>query len=482
MKALSTLFIAMSICAPIGMAQSRYAADVLALNPLGYWRLEGNAVDATANGNAGTLQGGVTFTGAGVGAPIGDSINQAGSFNSSLNQFVNIPAGEPTASSLFDLEWNHAFTMMIWVKTSEVGSILLAKEEGSSAFRGPYIFIDSGGDGVEPVGSGRFAVHINSSSSSVNGIRVSSNVSVNDNLWHFVAATYDGSGQASGVRLYVDGNPVAMNIRQNNLNGGTILNNAPVTIGSRDGGTSPTNGLLDEAAIFGVALTPAQIKQLQNDTVVTQNILPQFTFGGGWYSALYFTNTGTTPISFPITFTSDAGTPLLVPSIGSATTTVNLAARGTAIIEAFNAGPQVQGYASAQLPAGVVGYGIFRQSIAGRDDQEAVVPLSGASATTSTLIYDDTNFTTTFSLANLSSSPIAVTATARNNSGQTVGTAVIAVVPNGKVASTLRGLAGLSGIAGTRGSVDFTANTGNIAVLGLRFSAVAFTSVPTSDR
>src|SRR5438552_1328766 len=106
MKALSKLFITMLVCAPAGMAQSRYTSNVLALNPLGYWRLEGNALDASLNGNAGTLQGGVTFSAAGGGAPIGDLNNQAASFNSSLNQFINIPAGEPTSASLFDLESN----------------------------------------------------------------------------------------------------------------------------------------------------------------------------------------------------------------------------------------------------------------------------------------------------------------------------------------------------------------------------------------
>ena len=38
--------------------------------------------------------------------------------------------------------------------------------------------------------------------------------------------------------------------------------------------------------------------------------------------------------------------------------------------EAFNAGPQqTQGYASMQLPSGVTGYGVFRQTVAGREDQ-----------------------------------------------------------------------------------------------------------------
>ena len=33
---------------------------------------------------------------------------------------------------------------------------------------------------------------------------VEGTVAVNDGAWHLVATTYDGSGRASGVRLYVD--------------------------------------------------------------------------------------------------------------------------------------------------------------------------------------------------------------------------------------------------------------------------------------
>src|SRR5579871_2415247 len=63
------LILGLGAFAPILMAQSKYTADVLALNPLGYWRLEQNAADATAHANNGTLNG-VTFTDAGAGAPI----------------------------------------------------------------------------------------------------------------------------------------------------------------------------------------------------------------------------------------------------------------------------------------------------------------------------------------------------------------------------------------------------------------------------
>ncbi len=134
----------MAPLAPIDMAQSRYVNDVLGLNPLGYWRLDGNANDATANGNSGVLVNGVTFAGAGGGASIGDPSNQAALFTSVRDQYINMPG---TASgSLFALDWNHPVTMMIWVKTADTaaGSIPLAKEENSGNYRGPYLINDNG--------------------------------------------------------------------------------------------------------------------------------------------------------------------------------------------------------------------------------------------------------------------------------------------------------------------------------------------------
>ena len=120
-------------------------------------------------------------------------------------------------------------------------------------------------------------------------------------------------------------------------------------------------------------------------------ILPQFVFGGGWSSSRYFTNTGATPASFPFNFVSDDGTPLSVPGAGGSSTTVSLAAHGTAMIEAPNNGPNLEGYVSMSLPQGVQSYGIFRSSAPGYADQEAVVPVSSAFSTASTLIWDETS-------------------------------------------------------------------------------------------
>ena len=216
-------------------------------------------------------------------------------------------------------------------------------------------------------------------------------------------------------------------------------------------------------------------------SAATTGILPQFVFGGGWYSALYFTNTGGAAVSVPVSFVSDNGTPMSIPAVG-ASTTVSLAPRGSARIEAPNTGDLTQGYVTAALPYGVTGYGVFRQSSAGIPDQEAVVPFSGSLARTSTLIWDDTIAVTAVAMVNPSSVDATVAITVRDGTGQTIGTSSVALPSKTKSAVVLRTLPGLAGMAGNWGSADFSVTTGSVAVLGLRFNGQALTSIPTADR
>src|SRR3984957_68629 len=213
---------------------------------------------------------------------------------------------------------------------------------------------------------------------------------------------------------------------------------------------------------------------------VASSVLPQFAFGGGWYSALYFTNITGSPVSFPVNFVGDTGAPLTVPALGGSTTNVSLAAYGTALIEAPNVGSLVQGYAAFTLPAGVFGYGVFRQSVAGQQDQEAVVQLCNTGATANTLTWDETTFVTAVAVVNPSSTAANVTVTLYDESGNTIGNSLISLPPNGKAATTLRSLPGLSGMIGKRGSALFSVSAGSVVVLGLRFDGLAFTSIPTT--
>lgn len=210
-----------------------------------------------------------------------------------------------------------------------------------------------------------------------------------------------------------------------------------------------------------------------------QDVLPQFVFGGGWYTALYFSNPTSSTVSFLVTFTTDNGTPMSVPGVGT-TKLVTLAANSSTIIEAQNVGALVQGFASFALPTGVTGYAVFRQTVAGRPDQEALVGFKAATETATSLIWDDTNFVTSVAILNSSAVATTVTITVWDNSGNVIGTSLQSVGAGQKIANQMHLFQNLSGMTGLRGHALFSVPSGNVSVLGLRFAGSgAFTSIPT---
>ena len=455
------LILALSI-APFVVAQTQFSTDVLVLSPLGFWPLNGNASDASTHGNNGTLMNGVTFTS--VFPPPVEA--QAAVFDRSQSQFVLMPTA---GSTIFNLGSLHAFTAMAWVKT--LGLRHMAIVGKGDANSGWAFGIDSK--------AGLFSLLFLVGGQLALGVE--STVAVNDGRWHLIAVTYDGSGAAGGVRMYVDGLGVGSTVAANTLGNGSILNSAPLTVGGGSDGSDAFEGNMNDVAVFGAALTPAQILQLAGDALASKAILGQFAFGGGWYSAIYFSNTGTSSVSFPVSFTGDNGLPLNVPSISGSSTTVTLGPGASAVIEALNAGPLNQGYVSMVLPIGVTGYGVFRQSVPGATDQEAVVPLSYPGALNQTLVYDDTNAATTaVAIVNPSSISTTITITVEDTNGHVIGTSSPPVVlqPFSKTEAVLRSIPGLSGMANNRGIANFSVSSGSVVVLGLRAKGLALTSIP----
>ncbi|HEV8414363.1 MAG TPA: LamG domain-containing protein [Bryobacteraceae bacterium] len=474
------LIIAAALTAPVSLwANSLYTNEVLSLNPLGYWRFDGNLADS-GQGNSGVdanPSSAVSFTATGGGAPI-DPLGQAAVLNSSRSQSVSVAAG-----NVFSFSALQSFTLMAWVKTANQGlSAMPVLGKVDSSQTGYLMVIDNGGAGA-PLGGGRFGLILESHGfTSV----VESVVPVNDGAWHFLVATFDGSGLESGVQLYIDGVKVATVASGNATITGSIVNSAALDIGGTPAVASapPYEGLIDEAAVWNSVLTQTQIQHLAGFAAGARKILPQFAFGGGWYSALYFSNTGIAPVSFPVTFTADNGTSLNVPLIGPATT-VTLAPGESTRLEAPNVGtPISQGYVSVVPPPGVIGYGVFRQSLLGQPDQEAVVPFSSASTTSSTLLWDDTDArVTAFAIANPNPFGMTVTITVTKSDGSLVGTANVSLQPNNHTALLLRDPSlNLNGVVGNRGTAVFSTAAGNLAVLGLRANGIALTSIPTADK
>lgn len=224
-----------------------------------------------------------------------------------------------------------------------------------------------------------------------------------------------------------------------------------------------------------------------NGDVASPKVLPQFTFGGGWYSAMYFTNSASIPASFDLSFLDLNGQPMNIPAFQNSKTTVSIQPHGTALIEALNTDSvNHAGHVLFSLPPGVTGYGVFRQTVrptVDLPDQEALVPFSSQATTSSTMIFDEAGLITSVAIVNLSPFQNNVTISLLNPQGQPIGFPSIVQVPaNGSVPAILRNLPGLGNIVGNRGTIQFSVTSGNIAVLGLRAHGTSFTSIPTVDK
>lgn len=267
--------------------------------------------------------------------------------------------------------------------------------------------------------------------------------------------------------------------------GGTISGVGFITITGGTGRFEGAYGRFEPITGVGVVTssTTSTYTITGNGTLnVGQKVLPQLAFGGGWYTAVYFSNSNATAVSFSLNFLTDNGTPLNIPALGGSSTNVTIPAGGSVRMEVPNAGSLSQGYASMTLPPGVTGYGVFRQSVAGIADQEAVAPLSNAGTTASTLTFDDTDYITGAAIVNASAVATTVTITVKGANGGLLGSASLPLAAKSKTAVALRALTGLGAVANNRGTATFSVTTGSVAVLGLRFNGSAFTSIPTTEK
>ncbi|NLT70414.1 MAG: DUF1553 domain-containing protein [Verrucomicrobiaceae bacterium] len=96
-----------------------------------------------------------------------------------------------------------------------------------------------------------------------NAIRVRATEEFPSGAWKHVTLTYDGSSRAAGVGLYVDGEPIPLEIVRDKLTreitgGGSDT----IVIGQRMRDSGFTNGRVDDFRVYDRTLTPAQVSAL----------------------------------------------------------------------------------------------------------------------------------------------------------------------------------------------------------------------------
>lgn len=97
------------------------------------------------------------------------------------------------------------------------------------------------------------------------GVYTTETVSINE--WQMVTITYDGSGVASGVKIYLNSNECTINVQYNDLAGHSIVNTQPLVFASanNDAGNFTLNGSLDEVGIWDKVLTQEEVLSLWNN-------------------------------------------------------------------------------------------------------------------------------------------------------------------------------------------------------------------------
>lgn len=157
-----------------------------------------------------------------------------------------------TTSTTFSFTKSNPFSIITWFKTTSSASGSFVENQanfgGTAAGYGLFKFTDNKiyfqlADGISQ-------------------FQVLSPLTYADGNYHYVAATYDGSGNSNGMKLYIDGSLVATGSSSNI--GGSITSTNPLLIGNDLSLTSALIGQLDNLKIYPYALTSSQINSDYN--------------------------------------------------------------------------------------------------------------------------------------------------------------------------------------------------------------------------
>ena len=301
-----------------------YPQAVLALQPLGYWRL--NDSPDNGNGNQGVL--GHDYVGGNNGlysnalltvtgySPVADPAGTAAKFgvflptNSVVSQIGGIDFSAPPAG-------DGEFSVVAWVKgsaqTSDAGVVTKGYGGGGEQFN-----LDTGSDTSPTVHGFRFFVR-----DALGKTHSCNSTVMPDGKWHFLAAVCDESNGM--MHLFIDG----VDRADAAISAGAAILSAPggaapaaslVSIGSRAASSSSTSftnqfsGTIDEVAIFNRALTAAQVQALYAAAPVPG--LQMGPAGGGWVIDYTGTLQSSANVSGPYAPVPGAASPYNVTSAG----------------------------------------------------------------------------------------------------------------------------------------------------------------------
>ncbi len=148
-------------------------------------------------------------------------------------------------------ESDESFSLTAWVRqeNGEAGTVL-SKMDDASAYRGYDIIMEGG----------KVCAHFVHEWPD-RAFKVVTEEAAPLQQWHHIAVIYNGSRQADGVRIYVDGKPQKLTATTNNKLDGTLKTEKPFHIGRRQTGV-PFHGVIDEVQLYRTALSESDVARL----------------------------------------------------------------------------------------------------------------------------------------------------------------------------------------------------------------------------
>ena len=167
---------------------------------------------------------------------------------------------EVTFGNVGSFDTTDPFSLAVWLRPR--GNLPMAgfqKIESNELRRGyEWTF-----DDIVLAGIQRWAARLTvtlASDAPGSAIQVKTRERLNLGDWYHVALSYDGSGKAAGLQLYLNGKRLDTEILRDALVG-SIRTDAPLRVGSKALG-APFRGVLDDLRLYNRVLTPREIEEL----------------------------------------------------------------------------------------------------------------------------------------------------------------------------------------------------------------------------
>ncbi len=166
-----------------------------------------------------------------------------------------------TLGDIADFDHHHHFSLGAWVKHSNAHDRragILSRRNGEIARQGYDLTL------TQDNKLSLRLIHLNGKEY----LDVQTRTAIPVGQWAHVFATYNGSGKAAGVKLYINGKQQIVKVNQDNLGRQSILNGNDLLVGnwySRNVATDTygfTGGVIDEVRVYARTLSPLEVQQV----------------------------------------------------------------------------------------------------------------------------------------------------------------------------------------------------------------------------